>query len=92
MVEELDRLEVLRKKDLMAINRILAAQRDLTRLKGEWGGLVAQIARAQGQISETELQILASTRLCKPNPPRSCARWRRAWPSSPSAKLLPRTS
>ena len=59
MVEELDRLEVLRKKDLMASNRILAAQRDLTRLKGEWGALVAQIARAQGQISEMELQILS---------------------------------
>ena len=59
MVEEIDRLEVLRKKELMATNRILAAQRDLTRLKGEWGALVAQIARARGQISETELQILA---------------------------------
>jgi HlyD family secretion protein len=59
MIEELDRLEVLRKKDLMASNRILASQRDLTRLKGEWGQLVAQGARALGQISETELQILA---------------------------------
>ena len=59
MVEELDRLEVLRKKDLMATNRILAAQRDLTRLKGEWGALVAQTARAKGQISEMELQILS---------------------------------
>lgn len=59
MVEELDRLEVLRKKELMATNRILSAQRDLTRLKGEWGALVAQMARAQGQISETQLQIIA---------------------------------
>jgi len=59
MVEELERLEVLRKKELMATNRILAAQRDLTRLKGEWGALVAQMARAQGQISEMELQIIA---------------------------------
>ena len=58
MIEELDRLEQLRKKELMASNRILSAQRDLTRLKGEWGALVAQIARAHGQISETELQIL----------------------------------
>ena len=57
MIEELDRLEYLRKKDLMASNRILSAQRDLTRLKGEWGSFVAQIARANGQISETELQI-----------------------------------
>jgi membrane fusion protein, type I secretion system len=59
MVEELDRLEGLRKQELMAINRILAAQRDLTKLKGEWGALVAQLARAQGQISEMELQIIA---------------------------------
>jgi HlyD family secretion protein len=59
MVEELERLDHLRKKELMATNRILAAQRDLTRLKGEWGALVAQMARAQGQISEMELQILA---------------------------------
>jgi HlyD family secretion protein len=58
MVEELDRLELLKKKELMATNRILSAQRDLTRLKGEWGALLAQIARAQGQISEMELQII----------------------------------
>jgi HlyD family secretion protein len=58
MIEELDRLEQLRRKELMATNRILSAQRDLTRLKGEWGAIVAQIARAHGQISETELQIL----------------------------------
>src|SRR5262245_33249126 len=59
MVEELDRLEGLKKKELMSTNRILSAQRDLTRLKGEWGALVAQMARAQGQISEMELQIIA---------------------------------
>jgi HlyD family secretion protein len=59
MVEELDRLQVLRKQELMAVNRILSAQRDLTKLKGEWGALVAQVARAQGQISEMELQIIA---------------------------------
>lgn len=59
MVEELDRLDVLRKKELMATNRILSAQRDLTRLKGEWGALIAQMARAQGQISEMQLQIIA---------------------------------
>jgi HlyD family secretion protein len=59
MVEELDRLEALRKMELMTVNRILSAQRDLTKLKGEWGALVAQVARAQGQISEMELQIMA---------------------------------
>jgi membrane fusion protein, type I secretion system len=58
MLEELERLEGLRKQELMAVNRILSAQRDLTKLKGEWGALVAQVARAQGQISEMELQII----------------------------------
>lgn len=58
MNEELERLEGMRKKELIPVTRTLAAQRDLTKLKGEWGSLVAQIARAQGQISETELQII----------------------------------
>ena len=58
MSDELERLESMRKKDLVPATRTLAAQRDLTRLKGEWGSLLAQIARAQGQISETELQII----------------------------------
>jgi HlyD family secretion protein len=57
MIEELDRLDHLRKKELMASNRILSAQRDLARLRGELGSFVAQIARAHGQIAETELQI-----------------------------------
>ena len=58
MTEEFERLEGMRKKELMPVTRTLAAQRDLTKLKGEWGSLVAQIARAHGQISETELQII----------------------------------
>jgi len=58
MNEELERLEGMRKKELIPVTRTLAAQRDLTKLKGEWGSLIAQIARAQGQISETELQII----------------------------------
>jgi HlyD family secretion protein len=58
MREELERLVDLRKKELMPTTRILTAQRDLTRLKGEWGALIAQIARANGQISEVQLQII----------------------------------
>jgi HlyD family secretion protein len=61
MREELERLEGMRKKDLVPTTRTLQAQRDLTRLRGEWGAHVAQIARSQGQISETELQIIAVT-------------------------------
>jgi HlyD family secretion protein len=58
MNEEYERLEGMRKKELVPVTRTLAALRDLTKLKGEWGSLVAQIARAHGQISETELQII----------------------------------
>jgi HlyD family secretion protein len=58
MQAELERLEYMRKKELMPTTRVLAAQRDLTRLKGEAGALTAQAARAQGQISETALQII----------------------------------
>ena len=58
MQQELERMDEMRKKDLLPSTRFLAAQRDITRLKGEWGALLAQKARSQGQISETELQIL----------------------------------
>jgi membrane fusion protein, type I secretion system len=61
MREELERLEGMRKKDLVPTTRTLQAQRDLTRLRGEWGAHIAQIARSQGQISETELQIIGVT-------------------------------
>jgi HlyD family secretion protein len=61
MRDELERLEGMRKKDLIPTTRTLQAQRDLTRLRGEWGAHVAQIARSNGQISETELQIIGVT-------------------------------
>jgi HlyD family secretion protein len=61
MREELERLEGMRKKDLVPTTRTLQAQRDLTRLRGEWGAHIAQIARSHGQISETELQIIGVT-------------------------------
>ena len=61
MRDELERLEGMRKKDLVPTTRTLQAQRDLTRLRGEWGAHIAQIARSQGQISETELQIIGVT-------------------------------
>jgi HlyD family secretion protein len=58
MREELDRLQELRRKDLIPQPRILSAQRDLAKLQGEWGALEAQIARSLGSIAETELQII----------------------------------
>ena len=56
--EELSRLEILAAKKLVPQTRILAMQRDATRIEGEHGALLSQIARAEGQINETELQIL----------------------------------
>lgn len=58
MQEELARLSDLRRQNLIPQPRVLAAQRDLVKLKGEWGALEAQIARSLGSISETELQIM----------------------------------
>ncbi len=46
----------LNQKGLTPINRVYALERDAQRLGGEHGGLVAQIARAKGQISEIEVQ------------------------------------
>ncbi|MDX2308544.1 MAG: HlyD family type I secretion periplasmic adaptor subunit [Hyphomicrobium sp.] len=56
--EEIDRLEILQKKKLLPATRMLAMQRDQSRIEGEHGALIAQIARINGQITEVELQIL----------------------------------
>jgi HlyD family secretion protein len=45
-------------KNLVSISRYTQLQRDQTRLQGECGQLIADIARARGKISETELQII----------------------------------
>ena len=45
-------------KNLVSISRYTQLQRDQTRLEGERGQLIAEIARARGKISETELQII----------------------------------
>ena len=57
--EELARLTQMYDRKLMPITRVLAMQRDEARIDGEHGALEAQIARANGQISEIELQILS---------------------------------
>jgi HlyD family secretion protein len=56
--EELERLEDLYKKQLMPVTRILSMERDATRIAGEHGSILSQIARINGQISEVELQII----------------------------------
>lgn len=58
MREELSRVTLMRNKYLVTVQRLLQTQRDLTRLEGENGVLLAQIAKANGQISEIEIQIL----------------------------------
>lgn len=48
----------LYKKNLVSISRLMQLQRDKARLLGERGRYMAEIARARGKISETELQII----------------------------------
>lgn len=45
-------------KNLVSISRLNTLQRDKARLEGEHGQFSAEIARARGKISETELQII----------------------------------
>jgi HlyD family secretion protein len=90
--EELARVRDMYKQRLTPITRVLAMERDESRIDGEHGALTAQIARAKGQISETELQIIAIDRPARPRRKRSCARSRRACPSSPSARSRRKTS
>jgi HlyD family secretion protein len=55
---ELGRLDVLHEKRLVNETRMLAMKREEIRIRGEIGAFVSQIARARGQISQTELQII----------------------------------
>jgi membrane fusion protein, type I secretion system len=48
----------LYQKNLVSISRYTQLRRDQTRLQGARGQLIADIARARGKISETELQII----------------------------------
>ena len=56
--KELTGVTELYQKNLVSISRITQLQRDQTRTQGERGQLIADIARARGKISETELQII----------------------------------
>ena len=46
-------------KQLTTATRLNGLEREATRLGGDHGGLVAQIARAKGQISEINVQIIS---------------------------------
>ncbi len=56
--EELTGVRELWAKNLVAVSRVTALERDAARLRGERGQLVAAQAQARGKITETELQIL----------------------------------
>jgi HlyD family secretion protein len=56
--KELIGVSDLYSKNLVSISRYTQLQRDQTRLQGERGQLIADIARARGKISEIELQII----------------------------------
>jgi HlyD family secretion protein len=56
--EELVGVSALYIKNLVSISRIMTLKRDKARLEGERGQYMAEIARARGKISETEIQII----------------------------------
>jgi HlyD family secretion protein len=45
-------------RNLVSISRYMQLQRDQTRVQGERGQFIAEIAKARGRISEIELQII----------------------------------
>lgn len=55
---ELTGVEQLWRKNLVPITRVTALKREETRLRGERGQLISNVAQAKGRISETALQIL----------------------------------
>lgn len=55
---ELQSAEALRSKNLATLGQVAELSRLRARLVGEHGQLVAEIARAEGRIAETELQIM----------------------------------
>jgi HlyD family secretion protein len=46
------------KKNLIQMSRVTGLEREMSRIKGERGTLVASIAGTRGKISETELQVI----------------------------------
>src|SRR5262249_54894895 len=55
---ELKGVQELWGKNLIAITRLTALERDAARLEGERGQFIAGVAQAKGKIAEIELQIL----------------------------------
>ena len=57
---ELEGIQSLREKKLVTESRVMAFQREQNKLEGEYGSIVAQIARSEEAISEREIMILQS--------------------------------
>jgi HlyD family secretion protein len=55
---ELKGLRDLGNRQLVTTQRVNALDRDVRRLEGDRGSIMAQIARARGQVAEVDLQIL----------------------------------
>lgn len=58
LAEELAAQQALLDKGLAQASRVLALQREDTRLKGQLGSLIASEAEAQGRITEIDIEIL----------------------------------
>ncbi len=56
--QELESIQTLHRKNLATLGQVAELSRLRAQLLGEHGQLVAEIARADGRIAETELQIL----------------------------------
>jgi HlyD family secretion protein len=56
--KELDGVRDLWEKNLVPYTRLTALEREASRLDGERGQFIAQIAQTKGKINETELQII----------------------------------
>jgi len=58
IAEELESLEDLLARGLVSKPRVMELKRNSTRLKGEHGGLISEIAVAGGRVSETRLSMI----------------------------------
>lgn len=58
LVDDMDRLRPLIAKQYMDVNKFRAMERDLVKLDGTKGELVANIARINGQVSEAKVKII----------------------------------
>ncbi len=59
VLKELDRVRGMFRRRLTPITRVLAMERDETRISGESASLLSSIARAKGQRTEIKLQIIS---------------------------------